>query len=437
MVDRTRVRTLVDQQVTAETKSYLGSSYGNCTTSPGPNTSLWGFGAKSSTTPGLKIVETMVDVETPGFYRQRAEGKIINSPMTHTIVEERDVPASLTLDVYSNLYGCVPARWYPYLGIKLEGTLSVTSCLLSGSVFLQDDSGIDVEALQDLAINQAWSRIGHDEMLILSAIAESSSTLAGLVDIMKKVSKILRAIRSKNVKKLKRELALKELEELYMNARYNLRPLYYDAKAIYEILTGQVDKPGRQTYRGRKVASYQADDETTCSIFAQGGCSYSGDITRTYEHSVAVRSGVLTQSDSISQSQLLGIDSVVETAWDLIPFSFIVDWFTNVGETISAFTPNLGIDTLASWITVEETVTQKTVLERMNGTFFQSGSYLYTDEGYSLESGYVEKVTRTKTRIPNYRRDPIPNIDLNLDALKLFDLGIIMKNIRKNARYIR
>lgn len=34
---------------------------------------------------------------------------------------------------------------------------------------------------------------------------------------------------------------------------------------------------------------------------------------------------------------LYGLDGLIETAWELIPYSFVVDWFTNLGDNITKF----------------------------------------------------------------------------------------------------
>lgn len=44
----------------------------------------------------------------------------------------------------------------------------------------------------------------------------------------------------------------------------------------------------------------------------------------------------------------LGLVNPVQTAWELVPFSFIVDWFTNVGQVLGSATASAGISISAS-----------------------------------------------------------------------------------------
>jgi len=266
-----------------------------------------------------------------------------------------------------------------------------------------------------------------------------NSTIAGLNQIFKKAWRIILAIKKARWKALKNEISSKELIEIYMNARYNLRPLVYDAKAIYTIFAKNEEKGNRQTFRASATdQSSTSDDISDLLAFNLSGLiTFRASAHRESHKSVKVRAGILTQSDRIYDAQLWGLDSIIETAWDLVPFSFVVDWFINLGTTLMAWTPQLGIKTLASWVTVEETLTQKVSINEVYCTKDGNGTTFQNARNESAAFGFSQKVTRTKTRTPNAQRSVIPRFDLNLDPLKIFDLGVIVQGFRKNASYVR
>jgi hypothetical protein len=47
----------------------------------------------------------------------------------------------------------------------------------------------------------------------------------------------------------------------------------------------------------------------------------------------------------------LGLTNPIAVAWELVPFSFAVDWFLPVGNTLSALTAGQGLTWLGGYIT--------------------------------------------------------------------------------------
>ena len=48
----------------------------------------------------------------------------------------------------------------------------------------------------------------------------------------------------------------------------------------------------------------------------------------------------------------LGVINPLEVAWELVPFSFVVDWFTNFGNVLGSFTDLVGVDVIYPYHTV-------------------------------------------------------------------------------------
>lgn len=54
-------------------------------------------------------------------------------------------------------------------------------------------------------------------------------------------------------------------------------------------------------------------------------------------------------------AQVLGLNVPLQLAWDLVPFSFVVDWFLPIGKTISRIEPKRALGSLAKRITFADT----------------------------------------------------------------------------------
>lgn len=438
MAGRTRSRVLSAMSGSYQTLSFYSTSEGGCDTDPGPIERPWGWGVKSGSVNTLYSAETMTDVEVPGFYKERAKGKIFNNPMCKTFyVTTSDIfPVNIEF-TSSMLRKCNPTRLCPVNNHVHYGTLCLDA-LIGSTGFLPVSSEIDEAALISIATTQSYAQIGHDELLSLSAIAESNKTLSGMIDILKIVNRSMLKTHLKHKKLLKGsrkndETLASDIRELYMNARYNLRPCYYDMRALYRILTNAVDKPGRQTYRGYASDSSYNSDVVTPVVFSQGGANVKLNVSRVTTEEISVRAGVLTESGQVSNFQIWGFDSIVESAWDLMPYSFILDWFFNVGNSIMALTPKFGIKDLASWAVVRKQTSQKCIVEEVDATFGPYSSYVYTGNASIPVGSQMTKFTKVLTRIPNPKRNILPSFYLKLDPLKILDLGIILKGFKKQS----
>jgi hypothetical protein len=366
----------------------------------------------------------MSDVVTPEFKKLQAKGGIINNPMTSLNVVEFEDLASADFYYDVQLYGCTPSHWYTLNQHHGHGPFSVSA--LAGPLSLTVSS-----AVTEQAVSAAHSRIGADEMLFLTTLAEFNKTVAGMAYILKKVYKILRYARKMRLKRLRGELSPRELEEIYMNCRYNLRPFYYDANGLLSVMNSPKNTSLRQTFRATKSFKDTASDvmEVILHSHAPYYMVYA-QVARNTSVTVKARAGVLTSLDELSLTKRLGIDKLPETVWELIPFSFIVDWFLNVGDIIGSWSPKCGFKKLTSWATTETITTKTLTLENMWYTSESVAPYNIEPRGFSWSPGKWTRTEVSRVRTPDPSRVIFPSVDLNLDPLKLLDLGIILKNLR-------
>lgn len=127
-----------------------------------------------------------------------------------------------------------------------------------------------------------------------------------------------------------------------------------------------------------------------------------------------------------------GLDSPIEAAWELVPFSFIIDWFTNIGDIIGALILNPGLTPLSSWVT-------ETISHSVTRTATGVVDYLAKDppncwaRTTALEA--LDPFCKTsswytvKRRVPLAERYSLPSLNLNLNIAKLTDLALIARKL--------
>jgi hypothetical protein len=377
----------------------------------------------------------MHDVVTPNFHKLRNKGKIINSPMDRTVTVLKDPLCSLFVNHEFKEWeeGCSTPVWKRHV-VTRQGTRP-SSVYTGGVAGMLDPPSIDIESLKAQALAKAHANVSQTSAQGLVMAAEGKKTVLSLVSIFLRLIKILRKVKRLDVRGLANELSPKELADRYMELRYALRPLMYDTVDVIQTLnTSNPDgERPRVTFRAFASASDSDSDEVPY-LDDWGAVPYywarKGTLVKTVTRNVEVRAGVLTEIMNVSGLATWGMFDPIEAVWELIPFSFIVDWFINVGDTIGSITPNYGLNELASWLTVTDTVYRETALTATYGVSATGDEeYVPIDMDFYIKGAVTSELTVTKTRIPNPSKSYYPTFTLNLDALKLADLVIIVKNL--------
>lgn len=424
---RVRIKPPVIETGEVYTSYQYSTTAGTCTSvTPGSlNTQVKKNVAVANT---LSIQENMTDVITPEFKKLSGQGQIFNNPMTKFRCEEHVDICSLTLDYGIDMYlACAPAKWVYYRDYRYVWHKSITSLVPYISV---ESYAEDLQVKIDQAVAKAHSNIGMDKVLAIAMAAELGKTVSGLAYILKKVFKIYRSVKRAELRKLAKELSFSELQEIYMNARYNLRPLAYDVAGMIAVFN-DVPLPGRQTFRATTDLLDSSFNSGTYVWLSNSNLDLTSAYTQRVYLDVLVRAGVLTQVETVTQAQLLGLDKLIETGWELVHFSFIIDWFLNVGDIIGAWTPNFGFKTLTSWVTINILLTQQVTLSSpilLEKTV--SGQRIHSSN-VSFEGGDALCITNTIERKPDPTRPIIPSFDISLDKWKILDLAIISKKLFK------
>jgi hypothetical protein len=376
--------------------------------------------------------EVMDDVVTPRWTQLRQSGGIANNQMVQVVTEIVDDICSAYIAGQSSIRsGSSPNySWGPGSKYDSIGALN-SSAICGGKGGYLATPTCDDQHWIDLALTKAWANVSLDEVQSLVMIGESRKTVLSMIAIFRRLIKVLKSIKKLDGRALKHELTGKELSDRYMELRYALRPLMYDFNGTIAAIKHESSEAlSRLTFRGHEHFS---DEDSDLRNFANGtganGGARSFDCERTSSISFDVRAGVLTQLQTVSQIPVWGLTSVMESAWELVPFSFIVDWFINAGNTIASWTPDYGLTTLASW-TVSKKIVEKTFrITRSYAALGETTSTVHPAWHVNqLNNCYCSETVITTTRTPDPSRPILPTLNVNLDVLKLTDLLIIAKH---------
>lgn len=372
----------------------------------------------------------MNDVVTEGFHKKMKRGLIINNPFDSTREITTDRVADYTSDTTYQSWntGCTPDKWLTF-GDQWSGTWQASDFIKDAAKvpYWASQPAINVQSLIDQAVTQAWANVEVSQATALATLGEFDKTVVSMVSICKRVIKVLKAAKQADYKYLKRQISRKELENRYMELRYAIRPLVYDANSIIKVLRSENNKM-RFTARASKSGS--DDSSKSCTVVGGTTTQLHKVLSASANRTVEVRAGVLYHVESVSKLNLWGFDQPLEAIWELTPFSFIFDWFFNIGQTLASWTPEMGTKVLASWYVVNDiTYYTSTVDSSWITRPADTSTTKYSAGQYDIQNAVMTKTVHNRYRVVDPTRPIIPTFNVRLDGFKLLDLAIIGKRL--------
>lgn len=309
----------------------------------------------TSPTPSWEgTVEIMDDFVTPDFRKRQKRGEVFFSPKAY---EKRAYVAS------SGGYGitsigntCSSPAWkaeYDAQGPWLR------HCLPSETF-----AGYNVPKMYVSLTGSDYSRMATEvSTSVLNKRGRADSNLWETVAELHKTFEMLRrpfhdAIHWNNsfVKTLERDRAGRFLAKSFANNwlkyRYGIRPVVQDVQNILKALNN-LGKTQRKTTR-----AYAVVDSTT----SVSGVSTVGILSQPWTNMVHDRyevRGMSLDDVDLSLSNEIGFTSkgLYTLPWELVRYSFVIDWVLNVGDIIGALTPAVGWKMLGSSLVANRVVT--------------------------------------------------------------------------------
>lgn len=127
----------------------------------------------------------------------------------------------------------------------------------------------------------------------------------------------------------------KTIADTFLEFHFGWEPLIGDIGAAVDILQGDVpDK--HVNCRGKRVERWLRSSANTGSFL------HTTEVKATVQTSCSCR--VKISNPSLHMADQLGFINPAGIAWELVPFSFVVDWFVPVSSFLNSMTDFLGLD---------------------------------------------------------------------------------------------
>lgn len=293
---------------------------------------------------------------TTGRFREMYD---VPTPRFRTLVKKQDVSQ--------------PASWYDQ---RISAVSGQTSWYISGNgrisrgVLTGCCAGYCPKEIVVLPTFLSTDESNARSALLTSALADANSSefqgqtfAAEAIKTVQMLGSPFKSLRSLTMKMVRHrdDLVRKGLSSAEASAsawleyRYGWRPLLMDCADLFKVLSGQGRVPG-VVLRKRHRQSFDWSGSSSADVFNNTYQRVRG------EHKLSYRSTVHAGArykitdpryeQFLSTSLGLSLDFVPSTVWELVPFSFVADWFVNVGDWIRSVVPNPHIQILSNFTSV-------------------------------------------------------------------------------------
>lgn len=319
-------------------------------------------------TGGVKIgnLRSMSDFVTPRFYEKSSKGAIINNPMART-----DITVSClgnSNETKSTAPSCASPLKYGYWAYNGPfGLAQILGGDFSTEIWHAPSQLVtpsEVDNLINLTSTNAWAKVRGNNADLAVDLSQIGMTIDMLRSPLKTARNAASAIVNRAADRVRRKSGkqlskadvhsiMQMLEGTWLEMRFGVRPLIGSMESIAEILKTPLERMRRTARSGFT----QEKVETSTSQVTVGGAIET--YQRISNETVTVRAGILWE-DEITLSRALGLDaqSIISAGWDLVPWSFVADWFANIGKALQALVPYLSQHPIASWVTTKREATE-------------------------------------------------------------------------------
>ena len=358
---------------------------------------------------------SMSDCVVPNYHRYSNRGRTFFNPMSKsekTINVGSGITVSeleATAQACSAPYNYFPRRRHTLSGIHVGRLLSGFRFDLSGSTLIPDKSAVtaaDRSALITEVSTSCLNQIGREDSNLWETLAEADQILGTLASLLKSLSVVMPSASNR----------VKTVAGAYLGWRYGLKPVLSDVENVARSLSKLTGKL-RRTYRARGSLS---STSTTVTSGMPYMAAYYGTGTWTTRSSLTVRAMSLHEyyADVLSNAGFT-LRGLLTLPWELIPYSFVLDWFINLGDYIGSLVPEGTASQLGSCLVIEETTDVDFTYQATSAT----GGYRLV----TAPSGACSSHCVTKSREPGALRSGIviksdfrfSNLTRCLDALGL------------------
>lgn len=287
--------------------------------------------------------------------------------------------------------------------------------------------------------NKALGKLKDRGMNLSVAFAERKETISMVTNTVQTLVKGFRAARRGDWRGIQKILGCRGLRSkpsktaanLWLQYQYGWKPLYSDVyDGVSMLLDNDLERPKRYmvTVKASAESSSLYKEYRPVSL----GLSEVRDIlhVRDTTFKAWIRLDYYLQNGQLATASQLGITNPLEVAWEVVPFSFVADWFLPVGAALSALDATTGWSFRGGSLSTKRIVEARiekpgyhvwnsTTVPYHSGTTYVTGIYGNRTTYHNMSFARTVYGSSPSANLPRFSENPFSTTRL-LSATSLF-----------------
>lgn len=190
------------------------------------------------------------------------------------------------------------------------------------------------------AVTECLLKLKEDKVNVGQALAEAKRSANMLADTYSKFAKLLIAAKRRDFRSLKRAFGRnarrsvvgKGVADTYLQWKYGWLPLANDVYGAYQLFQEKIEPPLLLTAVRNISSNHDLSGNTTYytvdgSLQCNNTCKITARLSDAY----------------LAEANALGLINPLSLGWELVPYSFVVDWVIPIGNVLEALTASAGL----------------------------------------------------------------------------------------------
>lgn len=289
-------------------------------------------------------VETITDNNNKGFEKLRRAGLVILSDVQLSRTSRTFTPGHQTATSSEGWSGDISGDCMKLLQY---GPSNMPNSTVS-------------QVNQDVLFMKAYAKMNQSSLMSGETFATLGQTISMLRRPFKGAQQLLgRMVKHRNARlgKTTKSAAL-ATSSTWLEYRYGWQPLILDCKEVIKHSHKKREDCERKHLVARAGDSFSNSGSGSWPLKENVGGGRASEGTQSWSNKTRTGVGVMydvknrTSSDELGKLFGTRLRDIPATLWELVPYSFVVDWFTNIGDWIQAITPDPNVEVRGWWATV-------------------------------------------------------------------------------------
>jgi len=234
----------------------------------------------------------------------------------------------------------------PYYKYIYTGDWAVGFFPTNDPILYQQGEGACIQTItnaENRVITECLARLADQKVNIGVSLAEIGETARTIASLALDGLKLLKAIKRGNVAEIRELFNFKgdiggSVASRWLQLQYGVRPIMNDIYGLSNLMNGNLSQDDT-SLTVRSFKSYTAILSSSSEITTPLASTFSYKSWIQYH----CRLTAYVAKEELRALSLLGLTNPAEVVWEVVPFSFVVDWFAPVGTFLQAKNALVGL----------------------------------------------------------------------------------------------